>query len=175
MQKIRGKTRRILNLGCGKETYGTDFLDINPTRKDVGKWSASDKIPFGNSTFDEVYMKNFFEHLNNPNKVLKEIRRVLKRNGKIVLITDNASFFGWHLGNTHYGGYEKQNNINDMHYALYTSWHIQNHLKQTGFRNISVSYILGNTKNLLHFLVFTCIGFLNKKFGYNLIKAVAKK
>lgn len=167
--------KRILNLGAGEENYGTDFLDINPTRRKVKKWSAGKRIPFPNNTFDEVYTKNLFEHLTNPNNVLREIHRILKPKGKLVLITDNASFFGWHLGKTHYGGYEKVHNPNDRHYALYTSWHLENHMKNAGFKVISYRYILGNVKNKVHFIGFKSVGFISKKLGYNLIKIVGEK
>ena len=30
--------RRVLNVGCGKDTYGTDFVDKYPSRKDVIKY-----------------------------------------------------------------------------------------------------------------------------------------
>jgi hypothetical protein len=29
--------RKILNVGCGEETYGTHFVDFYPSRKDVIK------------------------------------------------------------------------------------------------------------------------------------------
>jgi len=29
--------KRILNIGCGNDTYGTDFLDLYPKRKEVKK------------------------------------------------------------------------------------------------------------------------------------------
>lgn len=168
-------SKRILNLGAGNETYGTDFLDIYPSSKKVRKWSAHDRIPFENNTFDEVYTKNFFEHLTNPNKVLTEIWRVLKPEGRLILITDNASFFGWHLGKTHYGGYEKVHDPDDRHYALYTSWHLKNHLENVGFKIISSRYILGNIRNKVHYMSFKTVGIVSKRIGYNLIKIIAIK
>jgi len=59
--------RRILNVGCGEDTYGTHFVDLYPTRKEVIKCNVDkEKLPFPNNYFDEIYSKNLLEHLRNP-------------------------------------------------------------------------------------------------------------
>jgi len=135
---------KILNVGCGGQTYGTHFLDLYPQRPDIIKYDADkDKIPFNDGTFDEVYSENMLEHLRNPNMVLAEMVRVLKQGGKIIIITDNASFWAYHAGaKTHYGGYEKRaGDTEDRHYALYTSWHLFNHFKSLNIKDIKIEYL----------------------------------
>jgi ubiquinone/menaquinone biosynthesis C-methylase UbiE len=74
--------KKILNVGCGSETYGTHFIDLYPSRKEVIKCDVDkEKIPFPNSYFDEVYCKNIFEHLRNPGHLIEEAHRVLKKGG----------------------------------------------------------------------------------------------
>lgn len=93
MKKYR---KRILNVGCGRETYGTHFVDLYPTRPEVKEVNIdNEKPPFPANYFNdnEVYSKNLLEHLTNPGFVLKEIVRVLKKGGKLILITDNASYW----------------------------------------------------------------------------------
>ena len=76
--------KRILNLGCGSEAYGTDFVDVYPSRKEVLKCNVGkEKLPYRKDTFDEVYSKNLFEHIPTPLNILKETKRVLKKGGKI--------------------------------------------------------------------------------------------
>ncbi|HKZ42047.1 MAG TPA: class I SAM-dependent methyltransferase, partial [Candidatus Hodarchaeales archaeon] len=73
------KEPRILNVGCGNDTYGTDFVDLYPVRDDVIRCDVEkEKLPFRDNTFDEVFSGNIFEHLKNPNLVLREMSRVLK-------------------------------------------------------------------------------------------------
>lgn len=147
---------RILNVGCGQQIYGTDFIDLYPQRPEVVKCDFQvEAFPFEDNLFDEVYADNIFEHLLDPHRVLKEMARVLKPGGRLVVITDNASFWAYHLGaRTHYGGYEeRQKNDQDRHYALYTSWHLYNHLKALNLKEIKTEYMLIPSKHSNRLLV----------------------
>jgi ubiquinone/menaquinone biosynthesis C-methylase UbiE len=104
------------------------------------------KIPFSDNTFDEVYSRFVFEHINNPNKFLKDCIRVLKKKGRLILMTDNAGFWGFHSGRytktlsiIHYGGYNREDT--DLHFAIYTPEHIKNHLKVAGFKIRKIRYM----------------------------------
>ena len=166
---------RILNVGCGKDTYGTDFIDLYPSRKEVMKCDVDEeKLPYPDNTFDEVYSRCLLEHLKNSIHFLKEAYRVLKKNGQLVLITDNAGFWGL-FGDVHHGGYERYSKEKDMHYALFTPNHIKNLLKNVGFRKIEVSYWI-EEKNILkkHKFLVKVLSFIDKRFSPH-IKAVAKK
>lgn len=137
-------------MGCGDQVYGTDFIDLHPQREEVIKCDfTKEAFPFPTGTFDEVYSENLFEHMVNPNQALKEMVRVLKIDGKLVLITDNASFWAFHLGaKTHYGGYEERiGNDDDRHYALYTTWHLINHFEKLGLKDIKTEYLLVKEKH----------------------------
>ncbi|MCU0641421.1 MAG: methyltransferase domain-containing protein [Candidatus Margulisbacteria bacterium] len=136
---------KILNVGCGNQTYGTDFVDLYPQRPGVAKCDVDrEKLPYADASFDEVYSDNMMEHLKNPNLVLSEMVRVLKKGGRLVIITDNASFWAYHLGaKTHYGGYEERlGQTEDRHYALYTAWHLTNHFRALGLQAIEREYLL---------------------------------
>jgi SAM-dependent methyltransferase len=90
--------KRILNLGCGSETYGTDFVDTYPSRKEVVKCDLiGENLPYRSGSFDEVYSKNLFEHIPNPIHILSETRRVLKKGGRLFFLTDNAGFLIFHI------------------------------------------------------------------------------
>lgn len=172
---------RTLNLGCGGQTYGTDFLDLYPQRPDIIKYDAEkDNIPFADSTFDEVYSENLLEHLQNPNIVLKEAARVLKKGGRLVVITDNASFWAYHLGaKTHYGGYEKRlGETEDRHYALYTSWHLVNHFRSLGLSEVKTEFLLIKHKHSNRPLVklgSKLLGFIAPHLAYPQIKVTGVK
>jgi SAM-dependent methyltransferase len=123
--------KRILNVGCGDEVYGTDFVDFYPRRPEVKQCDLDGgRLPYANGTFDTVYSQNLFEHLQNPGRTLKEMLRVLKSGGKLILITDNASYWLFHIKrfSAHYENY-KAHGADDRHYSLYTTWHLENFIE----------------------------------------------
>jgi len=175
--------QRILNVGCGNDTYGTDFVDVYPLRKGVFKCNLDEeKLPYKNNTFDEVYCAFVFEHLKNPNLILKEMVRVLKRGGKVILKTDNAGWWGYHNSKSdfkvHYGGYsfENQSRDDDKHYALYTTHHLENHFKEAGLK---VLHFHIYQRDKLWFLMNLINSFLNKTrfkwMAYPQIEIIGKK
>jgi len=56
---------------------------------------CGERLPFGKSTFDYVVVIITLCFVKDPLKVLREARRVLKKNGKIIIaIIDKESFLG---------------------------------------------------------------------------------
>jgi len=126
---------RILNIGCGQQTYGTDFIDIIKYRPEIKICNVSkNKLPYKDDTFDVVYSRSLFEHLINPNQVLKEMVRVTKRGCKVIVITDNASFIGFAFLKTHLKNFQDPS----RHYSLFTKLHVRNHFEIVGLNDIKV-------------------------------------
>ncbi|MCS7093681.1 MAG: methyltransferase domain-containing protein [Candidatus Aenigmarchaeota archaeon] len=175
MKRFVGSKKRILNVGCGSDTYGTHFVDLYPTRKEVVKCNVDEeRLPFRSNFFDEVYSKNLLEHLRNPSFCLKEMKRVLKKGGELVIITDNASYWVWAVGKTHHGGYSSGFS-EDKHYSIYLPEHLVNHLKKLGFRRIRFDFILDSDNFLIKmidkFLSLTPL----RRLGFKRFKIVALK
>lgn len=92
-----GKT--LLDVGCGegnyfhlykdKEYFGIDLLESTNPR--IIKCNA-ENILFKDNYFDTVVCMDVLEHVTYPNKVLKEIYRILKPNGKLILSVPNYNF-----------------------------------------------------------------------------------
>lgn len=143
MKKMKEGKRRILNVGCGNDTYGTDFVDLYPSRPEVKKCDVgSEKLPYPDETFDEVYSAFLLEHSKNPNNTLREMVRVLKKGGKIVIKTDNAGWWLFHKKfSPHFFGYKGRGKM-DKHYCIFTLEHIQNHLKAVRLKNIRIKYFI---------------------------------
>jgi len=133
---------RILNIGCGNDTYGTDFVDLYPQRKEVVKCAIDfEKLPYEDNTFDEIRMDFIFEHLKNHEQVLKECYRVLKKGGLLDLKTDNAGYWYYALNNTtHTGRYEaiSEYGNDDRHFGLFTDHHLKNYFEDTEFKSIKI-------------------------------------
>jgi ubiquinone/menaquinone biosynthesis C-methylase UbiE len=136
--------KKILNVGCGEDKFGTHFIDLYPTRKEIKSIDVNkDRFPFPDNYFDEIFSGFLFEHLVNPIHFLNECYRVLKGGGRLTILTDNAGFFGI-FTDTHYGGYEKRRAkegfTEDRHYSLFTPNHLKNWLEYAGFKDIKIEY-----------------------------------
>jgi ubiquinone/menaquinone biosynthesis C-methylase UbiE len=70
-------------------------IDKNAVRKvgksfDVQLYNGK-KLPYKSGSFDVVLMNAVLEHLRNPDEILSEIYRVLRKNGEVVIITPDPS------------------------------------------------------------------------------------
>ncbi len=90
----------ILDVGCGISTvlhyikgerHGIDPLADQykelycyPDAIDIRK-GLGEEIPFPDKYFDIVFCSNVLDHVTDPEKTIKEIHRVLRRNGNFIL------------------------------------------------------------------------------------------
>ncbi len=108
LSKHLPKNGLLLDIGCWNGSFSQysreiDYigLDINlralrkAKRKKIEVIMAScDFLPFRNGAFDACSMIEVIEHLYFPDKAIGEAHRILKPNGKLILIARNfANFF----------------------------------------------------------------------------------
>tara|TARA_B100001121_G_C18555350_1_gene557644 strand:- start:43 stop:699 length:657 start_codon:yes stop_codon:yes gene_type:complete len=67
----------------GLDAYGLDAHDLD---------LEDDKIDFSDNRFDIVTAISLIEHVKNPNNLLKETMRVLKKDGIFILVTPDWSY-----------------------------------------------------------------------------------
>ncbi|MBN2010081.1 class I SAM-dependent methyltransferase [candidate division KSB1 bacterium] len=109
--KLIDKTGIILDIGCGTgdiydniKTYSKHFTYIGMD-KESARLVQSDKsisrisgdvyhIPLANSSVESVLLLQVFEHLDRPVDAIREINRVLKPTGTLILSTNNALYWG---------------------------------------------------------------------------------
>ncbi|EKD90180.1 MAG: methyltransferase type 11 [uncultured bacterium] len=53
--------------------------------------AEAEKLPFKNNQFDLILCYETIEHVRNPKKVISEMRRVLKKKGKLILAMDSGT------------------------------------------------------------------------------------
>jgi len=53
--------------------------------------ASADNLPFSNNSFDLILFYETIEHVQNPSECLKEIKRVLKNDGTLILTMDSGS------------------------------------------------------------------------------------
>ncbi len=100
---LEQKPKKILDIGCGsgflidilQEKIHAEFSGIDVYKNSAKKnWrykscDITKGLPFKDEEFDLVIFGEVIEHVPNPDKVLYEIRRVLKKNGKLIVSTPN--------------------------------------------------------------------------------------
>lgn len=158
-ENIHGST--ILDIACGTG-YGTNIMfqrhkdtvffgcDIDDSAINYAKNNYPSQITFKKcSAYDTGFENNFFdtvvsfetlEHLSNGDSFMKEIKRILKPNGKFICSTPNRSF-GERLGST------KEKPLNPHHISLYYHNDLTS-LLSSYFANVS---ILGQTESAAEF------------------------
>ena len=97
----------FLDVGCGagdnllraKRQLNCSVRGVDPApgEQGVGRYMLSDldgikidkgfaeKLPYENETFDVVFCSHVLEHVNNEEKSLQEIKRVLKKDGILII------------------------------------------------------------------------------------------
>lgn len=107
VKKVLPKKGKGLEIGVGTGRfaaplgiqYGVDpsekMIDIARQRGVDARLGFGERLPFKNSYFNYVAIIITLCFVKNPDEVLKEARRVLKKNGKVIIgIIDKNSFLG---------------------------------------------------------------------------------
>jgi methionine biosynthesis protein MetW len=110
------KGQKILDLGCGDGAVAEYLMkivgacvvgaDISEDALEKAKKRGIDvkllnveksKLPFEDKTFDAVFWGDNVEHLFDPAATLKEVKRVLKKEGSLVISCPNMGYFRYRI------------------------------------------------------------------------------
>lgn len=108
---VKSNAKKICDVGCGKGRYikkltkdikNIDIYAVDLSEKVMSKIDAAkDKkqgsltcIPYKDETFDVTYSVEALEHSIATENAVKEMLRVTKRNGKVIIIDKNKSSMG---------------------------------------------------------------------------------
>lgn len=95
-----GKT--ALDVGCGDGFwseklsmfgYEVTSIDLNVSYKKARMVNLEKSLPFSDGSFDLVWSTEVLEHLYSPETLVREIKRILKPHGRMVLTTPNSYFW----------------------------------------------------------------------------------
>jgi len=200
ISKIKGK---LLDVGCavgqfldtfkkdGWETFGIELNDFErKISQNKGHKVYSKKIEanfLSKRNFDMVSILEVLEHVYNPEKVMKSIHRVLKKNGLLVIIVPNVESLAASIMQSRCNMF-----LGMSHITMFSPITLKNFVEKFSFkqvfcstitseRNVINNYLnmkdpyLGVSKNTHHFLKkWSEKKILNQLKGYK-IKAIFKK
>ncbi len=126
--ELRGK---LMDFGCGSKPYkalftnATEYIGVDYAgeghshdKEEIDVYYDGKTIPFPDNTFDSILTNEVLEHVFNLEDILKELNRVLKPGGKILITTP----FAW-----------TEHEI-PVDFGRYTSFGMEALLKRNGFK-----------------------------------------
>lgn len=156
---------KILDVGCADGTFtkvifdrakperivGIDVLEASVSfakkrfaKKQGLSFRVADahKLPFKSREFDAVFCLEAMEHVENPNLVISEIRRVLKDSGYLIVLVPSENLFfrlGWPIWTATRGKIWR-----GTHLHKFSGGQIVSLIKKSGFRVVrDHKFILG--------------------------------
>lgn len=163
--KLLEKGDRLLDVGCGdgtlgyhaknmyNEIYGVDISEkaLKIARKrgvitfkvDLNK----DKLPFQDNFFDAVTCLDVIEHVIDPRFLIKEIYRVLKTGGILIISTPNIRYWKYLFSLIFKGKFPKTSDDTELwdggHLHYFTFKDIEELLKSNGFKIVKKCGVFG--------------------------------
>lgn len=137
----------------GKEVHGIDIVEVPlPSNYTQGHKLDlnTEKLPFADSSVDMVTMGCTLAHVASPLKVVGEIHRILKPEGKLILSTPNPNYYWENVLNIFYH-YFKDRVVaakHEEHFYDFSRYNIRTIADRMGFtldKEIGCSFALIKT------------------------------
>lgn len=102
--KLKTQNKKLLDIACGRGEFVQSFKkkgfdcyafdgdesykkDLIKSGINFKKLYFKKKLPYKNGSFDLIFCKSFIEHIREPETLIKECYRILKKNGVLILLT----------------------------------------------------------------------------------------
>lgn len=133
----------ILDIGCGSGIWqsvttrrGQLNFDILRPKQKINNFILGDahQLPFKENCFEKTFFIDVVEHVENPVKCLKELKRVTISSGEIIVGTPNAVW----LPKIIRCFIKKEYQVFHEHISTYGIPELSNLLRRVGFKNFEV-------------------------------------
>ncbi len=173
----------ILNAGSGGNTYGltnkmchVDIVETNICKYDDYVVANIEQLPFQNLVFDYIICVGDVINYCDAEKAIKELHRVVKKQGKMIIEFENASAYEY-IGRKFYGSDKVLTNLEYMgevtNQYLYSCKYIKEILEMNGFeikKELSMHIISGLASNWISndniSCLFVALDFIFSKLRY---------
>lgn len=72
-----------LDIGCGSRKTGSEYVGLDLLRgPNVNVRASATALPFRNESFVEIYTRRCFQHIEDDEKAIGEVSRVLEKTEK---------------------------------------------------------------------------------------------
>ncbi|OLS23378.1 MAG: Ubiquinone biosynthesis O-methyltransferase [Candidatus Heimdallarchaeota archaeon LC_2] len=101
-----GNGKKALDIGCRagnqserlkSDNYSVESIDIETDYPDAKIVDANKALPYSDDSFDLIWSSEVIEHLKDPEAFKKEITRIIKSTGDIILTTPNSAFWIYYI------------------------------------------------------------------------------
>jgi 2-polyprenyl-3-methyl-5-hydroxy-6-metoxy-1,4-benzoquinol methylase len=207
---------RILDIGCGdgfhlsllaksgKKNWSLEGIDIDKNAVEAARlkglkvhMGTIEELDLPEESYDLIFMIMTIEHVERPDKTICSIKKLLKKGGRLVIVTDNTNSVDFKFFKKHYwGGYHFP-----RHWNLFSRHSLKRLAKKTGFDVINLRTIVSpvnwvysihnalvdrgrpkwlvdsfTLRSTFSLSVFTVLDFIFQKFGRGaLLKGVLRK
>jgi 2-polyprenyl-3-methyl-5-hydroxy-6-metoxy-1,4-benzoquinol methylase len=144
---------KVLEVGCANGSYLSELkklsnfevtgVELSPSTADHARNTYNLKVvtgtifdgKFQDSSFDVIIMRHVLEHVYNPSCTIREIHRILKRNGIFFFIVPNMNTVEVKIFLKYWHGWDLP-----RHLYHFNAESIKLMLEKNGFQNINISY-----------------------------------
>src|SRR6476469_6107735 len=88
---------RLLDVGCGPGTITMDLADVvGPDGRVTALERTEDALDLPDASFDVVHAHQVLQHLDDPVRALREMRRVCRPGGIVAVRDSDYAGFAWY-------------------------------------------------------------------------------
>ncbi|MGI8640265.1 MAG: class I SAM-dependent methyltransferase [Pyrinomonadaceae bacterium] len=145
---------RILDVGCGdgfhlkllrdygKKSWQLEGVDLDKRAVEMAEKSglkvhpgSVEELDLPENSYDLAFMIQTIEHVEKPDAILSAVKRVLKKGGKLVIVTDNTDSIDFGLfKKSYWGGYHFP-----RHWNLFNCKSLSKLAKKVGFEIVDLT------------------------------------
>jgi dolichol-phosphate mannosyltransferase len=156
IREYLGEGEKVLDVGSGSnylttlvpgvialDTEDSKLRFLKQKKVEVRSGNAED-LPFEDASFDKVILSQVLSYVDNAQLVVKEVNRVLKVNGELIIAVPDVRRVGWLFFGTIY---KFLPNVRESHIKVkheFSRSTLVDLLADHGFRALKYKYILGS-------------------------------